>query len=145
MTIDEVREHFKNHDTFAKHLGIELVEISNGYGVATMPFDERHRNGMGSTHGGAIFALADMAFAAAANASGVFCVNAQTSISYVSPGKIGPLTGVAKAIYMGRKMVTFDVEITDAANTMVAKAIITGFTKGIPLTPGSPNPEKTAT
>ena len=133
MTKDEVREHFKNKDTFAKHLGIELVEIGSGHGVATMPFDERHRNGMGNTHGGAIFALADMAFAAASNASGEFCVNAQTSISYVSPGKVGPLKGVAKAIHVGRKMATFDVEITDAAGTMVAKAIITGYSKGIPL------------
>ena len=83
MTLEEVRNHFENHDTFAKHLGIELVKIDKGKGVATMPFDERHRNGMGQTHGGAIFALADMAFAAASNASGIFCVNAQTSISYV--------------------------------------------------------------
>ena len=133
MTNDEVHEHFKNKDTFAKHLGIEILKIGDGYGEATMPFDERHRNGMGNTHGGAIFALADMAFAAASNASGIFCVNAQTSISYVSPGKVGPLRGVAKAIHIGRKMAIFDVEITDATDTMVAKAIITGYSKGIPL------------
>ncbi len=133
MTSDEVRRHFSNLDTFSRHLGIELVEIGQGRGVATMPFDERHRNGMGQTHGGAIFALADMAFAAASNASGIFCVNAQTSISYVSPGKVGPLRGEAVPIHIGRKMVTFEVTITDATSTLVAKALITGYVKGVPL------------
>lgn len=133
MTQEEVHEHFRNNDTFARHLGIELVEIGQDYGVATMPFDERHRNGMGSTHGGAIFALVDMAFAAASNANGIFCVNAQTSISYVSPGKVGPLRGVARAINLGRKMVTYDVEVHDATQALVAKAIVTGYIKGVPL------------
>ena len=55
-----------------------------------MPLDERHRNGMGHAHGGAIFALVDMTFATVSNAAGLYCVNAQTNISYLEPGRIGP-------------------------------------------------------
>lgn len=133
MTENNVGEYFKKHDTFAEQLGIELVETGREYGVATMPFDHRHRNAMGLTHGGAIFALVDMTFAAASNADGHICVNAQTSISYVSPGKAGPLMGVARAIRLGRRMVIYDVEVTDATETLVAKATVTGYNTGEPL------------
>lgn len=133
MTLEEVRRHFDAHDTFARHLGIEIVEIGQDKAVVSMPFDERHRNGMGHAHGGAIFALADLAFAAASNASGIFCVNAQTSISYIAPGLAGPLRGVAHALHIGRKLVTYEVTVFDAADTLVAKAQITGYVKGVPL------------
>ncbi len=118
-------------DTFAKHLGIEIITMEEGYGVATMPFDERHKNGMGQTHGGAIFALADMAFAAASNSHCIICVNAQSSISYISPGKEGPLTGIAKCIHAGRKLATYEVQITDATEALVAIATITGYQKNL--------------
>ena len=133
MTLEEVRSHFDAHDTFARHLGIEIAEIGPERAVVTMPFDERHRNGMGQAHGGAIFALADLAFAAASNASGIFCVNAQTSISYIAPGQVGPLRGEAMAVHQGRKLVTYEVNIFDAADTLVARAMITGYVKGVPL------------
>ena len=65
---EEVRYHFNHHDPFARHMGIELLEVGPEHGVAIMPLDERHRNGMGHAHGGAIFALVDMTFATVSNA-----------------------------------------------------------------------------
>lgn len=92
---EEVRYHFNHYDPFARHMGIELLEVGPEHGVAIMPLDERHRNGMGHAHGGAIFALVDMTFATVSNAAGLYCVNAQTNISYLEPGRIGPLRGEA--------------------------------------------------
>lgn len=66
---EEVRYHFNHHDPFARHMGIELLEVGPEHGVAIMPLDERHRNGMGHAHGGAIFALVDMTFATVSNAA----------------------------------------------------------------------------
>lgn len=98
---EEVRYHFNHHDPFARHMGIELLEVGPEHGVAIMPLDERHRNGMGHAHGGAIFALVDMTFATVSNAAGLYCVNAQTNISYLEPGRIGPLRGEARKIRSG--------------------------------------------
>ncbi len=133
MTTDpEKKLHvFTEKDTFAKHLGIEIVKMEDGYAVVSMPFDERHKNGMGQTHGGAIFALADMSFAAASNAYDTVCVNAQSSISYIAPGREGPLTGVAQRVHEGRRLVTYEVKIHDATQTLVAIATITGYQKKI--------------
>ena len=77
MTLEDIRGHFRRHDPFSGHLGIDILEVGEGYAVAEMPLDARHRNGMGNAHGGAVFALVDMVFAALSNADGLYCVNAQ--------------------------------------------------------------------
>lgn len=133
---DAIRRYFNRSDTFAHHLGIELVQVAEDMGVATMPLNNEQRNGMRHAHGGAIFALADMAFAAAAHASGVYWVNAQSSISYLAPGRVGPLRGEARKIRRGHHLGVYEVRITDADGTLVAVATITGFNTETPL-PGT--------
>ena len=56
LSHEDIRQHFNHHDPFASHLGIELLEVGSEYGVAVMPLDARHRNGMGHAHGGEIVA-----------------------------------------------------------------------------------------
>lgn len=84
-------------------------------------------------HGGAIFALVDMTFATVSNAAGLYCVNAQTNISYLEPGRIGPLRGEARKIRSGRNLGTYDVRITDSDGTLVAIATVTGFMTKYPI------------
>lgn len=134
IDIETVRRYFAKHDTFAAHVGIELVEINEDHGVAQMPLTPHQRNGMGNGHGGAIFSLADMAFAAATYATGIFYVNAQSSITYLEPGRIGPLRGEARKIRVGKRLATYEVRITDADGTLVAMATIMGASTGVPVT-----------
>lgn len=133
--LEEIRAHMQKTDTYAAGLGIELLEVGPEYGVATMPLELRHRNGMGHAHGGAIFSLADMAFATVCCARGFFNVNMQSSISYLDPGRIGPLRGEARAIRAGKRTCTVEVRITDSDGTLVAVATITGYNTGIAIPP----------
>lgn len=131
--LEEVRDHLHKTDTFAASLGIELLEVGPDYGVAIMPLEERHRNGMGHAHGGAIFALTDMAFATVCCARGYYNVNMQSSISYLEPGRIGPLRGEARTIRGGKRTGTYEVRILDSDGTLVAVATITGYNTGVPM------------
>jgi acyl-CoA thioesterase len=54
-------------------------------------------NFLGVAHGGAIFSLADQAFAAAANRDGILQVAVSVHIHYLSPAK-GKLEAVARLI-----------------------------------------------
>ena len=99
---EEVRYHFNHHDPFARHMGIELLEVGPEHGVAIMPLDERHRNGMGHAHGGAIFALVDMTFATVSNAAGLYCVNAQAKPARSAQAGIWGPTTSASPIRTGR-------------------------------------------
>ena len=65
---------------------------------------------MGFAHGGAIFALADVAFGAAANAgreTGV--VSLTSSIEFLRPGKVGPLAAEARVVREGNHILSYDV------------------------------------
>ena len=60
------QEFFKK-DRFADNVGVELIEIKEGYGKARLVITEEHLNAGNRTQGGALFTLADLALAAAAN------------------------------------------------------------------------------
>lgn len=72
-------------DPFASHLGIEFVVIESGHAVSRMKLAEEHLNFMGLVHGGAIFALADATFGAAANSDGTMAMAIHVSIDFLAP------------------------------------------------------------
>ncbi len=134
-TIDAqiLNDYFHSSDTFATRLDIEIVEACDGCAIARMPLSPMHRNGMGNAHGGAIYSLVDMAFAAVAHASGRFYVTAQASITYLEPGRIGPLRAEAHKIRAGKTLGIYEVRVTDVDEVLVAIATITGYNTKVPI------------
>ena len=65
--MQKIKEFFQKKDQFAKHVGIELVEAAKGKAKVRLKIKEHHLNGINLVHGGAIFSLADFAFAVASN------------------------------------------------------------------------------
>ena len=63
------QEFFKN-DLFAENSGVVLLEVREGYSKAKLEIKPEHLNAGARTQGGAIFTLADLALAAAANSHG---------------------------------------------------------------------------
>lgn len=133
LDLKTIQNHFVKYDAMCSYFGIEIAEVDEEHSVTFMPMDQRHLNGAGSTHGAAIFAQVDVTFAALANGSGIYCTNVQTSMSFLAPGKKGPLRCVAKIIRTGRKLDTYEVRLTDALGTLVAIATVTGYNTGKPL------------
>ena len=86
-------QHFRRHDPVSSSLGIEVLDVGREYSLVEMPPHGCQLNGMGAVHDGAVFVLADVAFAALSNANGLYCTNAQTSISFVRSGRVGPCVG----------------------------------------------------
>jgi acyl-CoA thioesterase len=81
---------------FARLLGMEIVETWPG-GARVVMDTTGKENFLGVAHGGAIFALADHAFAAAANRDGILQVAVSVHIHYLSPAK-GRLEAIARLI-----------------------------------------------
>ncbi|MEC8552318.1 MAG: hotdog fold thioesterase, partial [Pseudomonadota bacterium] len=59
---------------FSQLLGMEIVEAGPDFAIVGMTLGARHLNGFGIAHGGALFALADTAFAHACNSDNVVTV-----------------------------------------------------------------------
>ena len=89
-TIEEARAYFSK-DRFATDNGMMLEELDESHAVTSLALGERHRNAFGGVMGGAIFTLADFAFAALTNSCEKVTVAQQVSINYLSPckGEIG--------------------------------------------------------
>ena len=80
--LDSIRRHFEN-DRFAATSGMRLIELGPGFARTTMEIEDRHLNSVGIVQGGAIFTLADLAFAAACNSAGKVAVAISTDLSFV--------------------------------------------------------------
>ena len=61
-TPQEVVSHMMEHDLFSQWLGIEVLEIKEGYSKIKMTVRKEMINGFGIVHGGIAFALSDSAF-----------------------------------------------------------------------------------
>ncbi len=131
---ERIKTHIETNDTYGRHLGITLQSVKPGHAIASMPVDERHRNGVGLVHGGALFAVADIAFAAASNAcKDTAVLNISSSVTYMKAGRQGPLTAEARLIHEGRTLCTYDVEVRDPEGVLLAVCRITGFRTATPI------------
>ncbi len=108
-------------DPFGARLGIELLEVEEGWAVARMPVDDTHRNFLGTVHGGAIFALADIAFGAAANSYGMRCMAFHISIEFLAaPGDTPFLEAEVKEDGRAGRAGHFRMEVRDSGSRAVA-------------------------
>ena len=107
-------------DTFAQSTGIQLVSIAPGRAVVRLEIGDQHRNSHGTVHGGAIFTLADAAFALASNSHGVPAAAINATITYMKAAREGALTAVAEEFALNPRLATYIVTITDEAQDRVA-------------------------
>lgn len=126
QTIDEARAYFAC-DRFATDNGMTLDELDEVHAVTSLTLGERHRNAYGGIMGGAIFTLADFAFAALTNDRERVTVAQQVGINYLSPAKGGRLIATARYKKDGRSSCVVNVEVTDDTGRDVAQFVGTGF------------------
>jgi acyl-CoA thioesterase len=108
------------NDRFSEHNGIVLVDVSKGNATAKMVIRPNHLNGLGIVQGGAIYTLADHALAAASNSHGVIAVALTNTITYFTGEKEGVLFATAREISLRRTIATYQVDVTNQANELVA-------------------------
>jgi acyl-CoA thioesterase len=118
--MDRIKEFFAEKDYFAKHCGIELVEVGKGTAKTRMRIQEHHLNGVRSVQGGAIFTLADLAFAAACNSHGTVAVAINVSITFIKAATAGTLTAEAREVSVNPKLGTYSIQVTNDAGEVVA-------------------------
>jgi acyl-CoA thioesterase len=113
-------ERYFDRDRFAKHLGITLVDSSPGYAKVRMQINESHLNGVGIVHGGAIFSIADCAFAVASNSHGTVALAINVAISFFRSTRQGTLYAEAREVACNPKLATYEVTVTDETGELVA-------------------------
>lgn len=102
----------KGTDQFAEALGMKMLEAKDGYSKVQMKVEKIHTNALGFTHGGAIFSLADYAFAHACNFGDNVAVAVQVSINFLRPSAEGDLlVAEASRVSDGKTMGLYQVTV----------------------------------
>ncbi|MDR3200071.1 MAG: PaaI family thioesterase [Spirochaetales bacterium] len=117
-------------DKFAQYTGIQLVKAEPGYALARLEVvQEKHLNGVGFVQGGAIFTLADFAFAAASNEAGNPTLGINATISYIKGPRGKVLTAEAKEVSATNRLCTYEINVCDENGEIAAKMMATGYIK----------------
>lgn len=120
---------FRQNDQFARHCGIELLAAEPGWARAKMQIQPFHLNGAKTVHGGAIFTLADYAFAVAANSQGQLALAINANTSFVKAAYSGALYAEAEELSVNKRLGTYQVRISDEQQQLIAQFNGTAYRK----------------
>ena len=124
-----IKEFFKK-DRFADLIGAELIEAGDEYAKARMKVEERHLNGGDICQGGAVFTLADLAFAAAVNSHGTLTFAITSSITYVRSARLGDVLYAEAHELVNHHSVPYcEVKVTDEGGNLIAVFTGSGYRK----------------
>jgi len=133
-----IREHIRR-DRFSEMLGATVEIVAPGHSRATLTVTEEMLNFHGQTHGGVIFALGDMAFAAAGNSRGQTAVALNVAINFLKATGLGDQL-VAEALERSASgpIALYDITVRDArTGELVAKSADLLYRKKEWFVPGS--------
>jgi len=110
-----------SQDPFAKSMDIELQELRPGYSRVAMTITPELMNFHGTPHGGAIFSLADAAFAAAGNSHGQAAVALSMTIQYLAAAEPGTrLVAEAQELRKGNRTGFYQITVKTQSGELIA-------------------------
>ncbi len=117
----KVVEKMMNGDAFSQWLGIEVLEITEGFCKLQMKVRDEMTNGFNIAHGGISYSLADTCLAFAANSDGIQSLSIETSISHTKKVESGDiLIATSKGINNTNKTAMYNISITNQDNIEIA-------------------------
>jgi acyl-CoA thioesterase len=130
--MSELRSFFGG-DRFAARNGIELLEVETGRALARLTVSGEHLNAAGVVQGGAVFTLADFAFAAASNSRGNVALAIEAHVTFLRAVRAGVLLAEAREESGSRRLSTCTARVTDEKGELVALFTGTAYRKDDPL------------
>jgi acyl-CoA thioesterase len=108
-------------EPYAKIFGIKIVELKAGRALLKMRTSEDMNNLFGTTHGAAIFSLADAAFELAVNSHGTVAVALGVNMNYLSVPLAGEsLQAEGREINRSRKISACQIFVTGEDGRLIA-------------------------
>jgi len=120
MDTEATKKIFAN-DRYAALTGVKIIEASTGYCKACLIIEDKHMNAANVVQGGAIFTLADLAFAVASNSHGQLALAINVNISFLKAASVGTLYAVATEVTKPGRLGAYDVLVTDDEGEIVAR------------------------
>lgn len=123
--LEEARAFFAG-DRFATENGAVIDEIGADYAVCSMEITPHHLNAAGRIMGGAVFLLADFAFAVASNFGHPADVTTTSQITFLRPSQGKLLYAKSQELRRGRTAVYYETSVTDDTGALIARVTASG-------------------
>lgn len=108
-------------DPFSNWMGIEIVEVNEGFCNIRCRIREDMINGFGVVHGGIIYSLADTALAFSAATGGRVALALDNSISYTKKALLGDtLTARSEAVNVTYRTGLYDIKVINQTSDIIA-------------------------
>lgn len=116
---------------FAQLLGMELLEVREGYAYGRMRMDEHFTNIYGGMHGGCAYALADTLAGVAASTYGNYVTTIDGKMNYLEAVKdTGYVYGEAEVQRQGGRIGVYTVKLMDENQRVLVTADFTYYRTG---------------
>jgi acyl-CoA thioesterase len=123
--------HMMENDVFSQWMGIEILDVKEGYCKIACTVTDEMLNGFYVTHGGILFSLADSALAFSAGTFGRVSLAIENSISFTKKSGTGDkLTAESTCINLTHKTGLFEVKITNDDDELLALMKATVYRTG---------------
>lgn len=127
-TIERLKQF--HSDSIIDHLGIELLELGDGYLTARMPVDHRTQQPFGILHGGASVVLAETlgsmaSIVALDNPDKQRAVGLEVNANHIRSVSEGWVYGRVTPIHVGRSTHIWAIRITDEDDKLVCVSRLT--------------------
>lgn len=126
--LNKIKKFFEK-DRFCAYNGIKIVEAKPGYAITKLEVTENHLNGVGVIQGGAIFTLADFAFAVASNTQGQVTLSINANINFFKSTNSKTVIAEAKEVSSNNKIVNYNVDVFDENKELLARVNVSGYRK----------------
>mgnify|MGYP000158774071 FL=1 len=104
-----------------------IEAVGKNTATVGMKIESRHRNAAGIVMGGAIFTLADFAFAVASNHEKLGTVSLNANITFLRASKGDKLIATAECVRDGRTTCYYRVSVIDNTGALIAEITTSGY------------------
>ena len=123
--LEEARAFFAG-DRFATENGAVIDDIGEHYAICSMELTPHHLNAAGRVVGGAVFMLADFAFAVASHFGHPADVTTTSQITFLRPSQGNTLYAKSQELRRGRTAVYYETSVTDDTGALIARVTASG-------------------
>lgn len=121
-------------NSFSRLLGLELLEVLEGYAKGRIPMKKEFGNIYGGMHGGCAYALADTIAGIAASTHGNYVTTIDGKMNYLLPVKDTEYVYCeAREVRQGGTIGVYQAYITDEAGTLLDTADFTYYRMSTPI------------
>jgi uncharacterized protein (TIGR00369 family) len=126
--IERMRERFARSEFHSGWLGLTLDHVADGEASVSLEVEPKHRNLVGTLHGGMIATLADTATGVAMGSSledGLTWATTALNVTFLAPGRSGRVTARGRVVKRGLRFGYAEADVVDEQDRLLARATAT--------------------